>query len=90
MGKAVLIWLLAASAATFVLYWRDKRAALAGAWRTPESTLLLMGLAGGWPGGWLARHAFRHKTLKQPFRMLFWLGALGNLGALLLLWRWLD
>ncbi|POZ61278.1 DUF1294 domain-containing protein [Chromobacterium alticapitis] len=90
MVQALSIWLAAASLLTFAAYWRDKRAARAGQWRTPEATLLLLGLAGGWPGGWLARRCFRHKTRKQPFRLLFWLGALANLAALAQLWRWLD
>ncbi len=38
----------------------------------PESTLLAFALVGGWPGALVARHVFRHKTRKQPFRTAFW------------------
>ncbi|WP_307720873.1 DUF1294 domain-containing protein [Pseudoduganella lutea] len=41
---------MCASLATFLAYFLDKRAARAGRRRTPERTLLLFGLAGGWPG----------------------------------------
>lgn len=37
-----------------------------------ESKLHLVALLGGWPGGFIARHKLRHKTIKQPFRFIFW------------------
>ena len=40
-----------ASVACFIAYALDKSAARQGRRRTPERTLLLLGLAGGWPGG---------------------------------------
>lgn len=60
------------SAVAGLLFRTDKAAAVAGRWRTAESTLLVVVLVGGWPGALVARHAFRHKTTKQPFRILFW------------------
>lgn len=39
-----------ASAVTFLVYAWDKTAAEGGHWRTPESTLIGLALAGGWPG----------------------------------------
>jgi uncharacterized membrane protein YsdA (DUF1294 family) len=75
-------WYLLASVVCFGVYARDKAAARRGARRTPERSLLLLGLAGGWPGGWLARHWLRHKTVKLPFRHWFWLTAVLNLAAL--------
>ncbi|WP_395242636.1 DUF1294 domain-containing protein [Agromyces sp. MMS24-K17] len=62
---------LALSTASFVAYAKDKRAALAGAWRVPEATLHLLDLLGGWPGGLFAQQRYRHKTRKQPFRTVF-------------------
>lgn len=50
------------SVVTFVAYALDKSAARAGNWRTPESTLLLLGLAGGWPGALVAQRLLRHKS----------------------------
>ena len=52
----------AASILSFVEYWRDKRAAIAGRRRVRESTLHLLDLVGGWPGGLLAQRLFRHKS----------------------------
>ncbi|MBB4011069.1 DUF1294 domain-containing protein [Niveibacterium umoris] len=66
------------SAAT---YARDKRAAFRGARRTPEATLHLIDLAGGWPGGLLAQQLFRHKTRKVSFQIGFWLTVVTNLAA---------
>lgn len=62
----------------FVAYWQDKRAALQGKWRTSEAALLGFALFGGWPGAYLARHLFRHKTRKQPFRTYFWVAVALN------------
>jgi uncharacterized membrane protein YsdA (DUF1294 family)/cold shock CspA family protein len=62
-----------ASIACFFAYAFDKAAAQAGRWRTPESTLLVLGLAGGWPGGLLAQQLLRHKSSKAPFRAAFWI-----------------
>jgi len=58
---------------TLVVYALDKSAAKKGAWRTQESTLHLLSLAGGWPGALIAQHKLRHKSKKQSFRMVFWL-----------------
>jgi uncharacterized membrane protein YsdA (DUF1294 family)/cold shock CspA family protein len=75
-----LLWVV-----TFYAYWRDKFAAQRGAWRTPESTLHLLGLVGGWPGGWLAQRLLRHKSSKASFRTTFW-GTVVLHGAALLIW----
>ena len=41
-------------------------------WRTPESTLHLLELLGGWPGGLVAQQVFRHKTRKFSYQLTFW------------------
>lgn len=69
-------WLLAygvISVVSFVQYWLDKRSAETGRWRTPEKTLHLSALLGGWPGALVAQQLFRHKTRKVSFQVLFWL-----------------
>ena len=73
------------SAITFLAYALDKSAASSGAWRTPETTLHMLSLAGGWPGALLAQQFLRHKSTKQPFRQVFWATTLLNVGALVVL-----
>lgn len=70
------------SLATFVVYWIDKRAAERGAWRTPENTLHLLALVGGWPGAWWAQTLLRHKSHKPSFLATYWVTAALNAGAL--------
>lgn len=60
------------SVITFIAYALDKSAAARGNWRTPESTLHGLSLAGGWPGALLAQQFLRHKTTKAEFRRVFW------------------
>lgn len=78
LPPAVGLAYLAVSLACFAAYAFDKSAARRGERRTPERTLLLLGLAGGWPGGLLAQQWLRHKTVKQPFRRMFWLTVAAN------------
>jgi uncharacterized membrane protein YsdA (DUF1294 family)/cold shock CspA family protein len=69
----ILALYLIASLLTFIIYAADKSAARRGAWRTPESTLHLLSLAGGWPGALIAQQTLRHKSKKASFRFVFWL-----------------
>lgn len=78
---------LALSLGCFVAYAIDKSAAKRGNWRTPETTLLLLGLVGGWPGAVLAQQWLRHKTAKTVFQWKFYLTVVLNLGLFLLLAR---
>ena len=61
-----------ASLICFAAYALDKSAARAGRRRTPERTLLLLGLACGWPGAVLAQRWLRHKSAKRSFQLKFW------------------
>lgn len=70
-GWVALLYIVA-SITAFLTYAIDKSAAASGAWRIPEQTLLLLGLAGGWPGAIVAQQVLRHKSIKQPFRSAFW------------------
>jgi len=74
------------SAALFALYGWDKAAARRGGRRTPELTLHLLSVAGGWPGAVMAQQVFRHKTKKQPFRVIFWCTVVVNCAALAWVW----
>jgi len=67
----------------FALYRGDKSAAIQGARRTPEATLQVVSLLGGWPGALIAQRVYRHKTQKQPFQTLFWVTVLTNCAALI-------
>jgi uncharacterized membrane protein YsdA (DUF1294 family)/cold shock CspA family protein len=76
LGALLLVNLL-----TVVIYGVDKSAAQAGRWRTAESTLHLLSLAGGWPGAWCAQRLFRHKSRKTSFMAGYWATVLLNMAA---------
>ena len=67
---------------TFVVYASDKSAAQRGMWRTKESHLHLLALAGGWPAAWLAQQMLRHKSQKTEFRAVYALTVVAHCGAL--------
>jgi len=73
---------LVASVVAFAVYAADKSAARAGRRRTPENTLILLGLVGGWPGALVAQRTLRHKTRKTGFLAAFWLSAALNVAVL--------
>jgi uncharacterized membrane protein YsdA (DUF1294 family)/cold shock CspA family protein len=77
----VLALYIGASLLTFIMYAVDKSAARNGAWRTQESTLHVLSLAGGWPGALVAQQKLRHKSKKQSFRSVFLLTVLLNCGV---------
>lgn len=98
MLMALLVWLgqfplwlagvyAVLSLLTFAVYAWDKQQAKNAGQRTPESTLQLLSLLGGWPGGWLAQQHLRHKSQKKPFLRVFWFAVTVNLGVLLYLAR---
>jgi len=75
----VLASYIALSIITFIFYAVDKSAARKNAQRISERTLHLASLLGGWPGAIIAQKTLRHKTKKQPFRMIFWLTVILNI-----------
>jgi len=79
--KLVLLYFVA-SVITFLAYALDKSKAQRGAWRTPESTLHMFSLIGGWPGAAFAQQFLRHKSQKREFRIGFWFTVIANTGAL--------
>lgn len=70
-----------ASVICFIAYAVDKSAAVRRRQRISERTLLLLGLACGWPGGLLAQRWLRHKSSKTSFLVKFWLCTMLNLLA---------
>lgn len=69
------------SVVSSLAYSMDKAKAAGAGRRTPESTLHLLDLACGWPGGLLAQHLFRHKNRKMSFQVAFWLTVALNIAA---------
>lgn len=82
LPPAILLIYLAASVVTFIAYAIDKSAARKGRWRTKEGTLHVLAMIGGWPGAFVAQRVLRHKSRKQPFRMIFLLTVILNCAAL--------
>ncbi len=58
----IIIYLVAANIAGFVLMGADKSKARRGAWRIPEKTFFIVSLLGGSLGTFLGMMIFRHKT----------------------------
>ena len=77
----VPLWYAALSLLAFLAYARDKRAAGLGRHRTPERSLHLIDLAGGWPGGLLAQQVLRHKSGKTAYQAVFWATVALNLAG---------
>lgn len=73
------------SGVAFIAYGLDKSAANAGRQRTPETTLHVLGLIGGWPGALLAQRVFRHKSRKLAFQHTFRVTVVVNVAVLMLL-----
>lgn len=67
------------SLVAYLYYAVDKRAAKRGAWRTPESTLHIIELLGGWPGAWLAQKQLHHKCSKTSYQIEFFVMVALNL-----------
>lgn len=77
----IFLGYLGLSILAFLAYALDKSAAVSGRWRTPEQTLHILSLGGGWPGALVAQQLLRHKTSKQEFVSAFWFVVLINVGA---------
>jgi len=78
LPSVILIFYALMSVITFITYAIDKSAAKKGQWRTKESTLHLLSLIGGWPGGYYAQNHLRHKSSKTSFKTVFWITAAIN------------
>lgn len=88
LPKNLMVLYAGLSIFTFVAYAFDKSKAQNGRWRTPESTLHGLALAGGWPGAAIAQQLLRHKSKKREFRRVFWLTVVLNISGLL--WLYLS
>ena len=73
LDPALALLLLAAlNLVAFLAQGFDKWRARRGSTRTPERTLLLLGLPLAAPGMWLGMRVFRHKTRKLGFLIGAW------------------
>jgi uncharacterized membrane protein YsdA (DUF1294 family) len=70
MATNILIYLAIINLCAFVAFGIDKLKARRGAWRTPESTLLLLAAIGGSFGAFLGMKVWRHKTQHKKFTIL--------------------
>lgn len=70
MATNILIYLAIINLCAFVAFGIDKLKARRDAWRTPESTLLLLAAIGGSFGAFLGMKVWRHKTQHKKFTIL--------------------
>jgi len=75
----MLYLILVLSITEVILMGYDKHQAQVGGNRTPEKVLLGLGIAGGAIGGLIGMRAFRHKTKKTYFWIIFGLAAIVHL-----------
>jgi uncharacterized membrane protein YsdA (DUF1294 family) len=71
--KYAVAYLAGISAATAFAYWSDKKKSETASWRTPEKTLHLLELLGGWTAAFVSQRLFRHKITKVEYQFTFWL-----------------
>lgn len=71
IATLLCLYLAGISLVTFVQYGWDKRQARKQKRRIPEKRLHLLALLGGTPGAFLGQLAFRHKTRKKRFQIVF-------------------
>ncbi|WP_300036430.1 DUF1294 domain-containing protein [uncultured Roseobacter sp.] len=70
---------------SFVAFRADKIRATDGGRRVPERSLLTLAFLGGWIGAKIAQRMYRHKTTKQPFRLMLDLVPVAWLGVIFIL-----
>lgn len=85
MFLPLIFWAVVASAVSFTLYALDKRSAVKGRQRIPESTLLTVDALLGYPGGFLAQRVLRHKGRKRSYQLRFWLVVALHVGVYIFL-----
>ncbi len=73
MSNSLFYYLAAINVLTFIVYAKDKEAAIQGRRRASEANMLGLALIGGGISAVIAQQLLRHKTRKQPFRTILWL-----------------
>lgn len=85
----VAIYYILINLFAILLYFIDKRKAIADAWRIPEKTLILVAVLGGGYGAYFAMKVFHHKTKKLKFRILVPLFAVLHIVVIYKVYMWL-
>lgn len=80
--KFLLLYAAGINLVTFVFFGFDKHRAVSGGWRTPEKTLWLLALVGGFLGGFAAMRVFKHKRRKRAFMVPYWIATLASVGLI--------
>jgi uncharacterized membrane protein YsdA (DUF1294 family) len=87
--RIAILFYIAASLVTFIVYGWDKRCARRGKQRVRERTLHIMELLGGWPGALVAMRVFNHKRRKRSYMAMFIAIIALHVGLWIAWWRWL-
>lgn len=72
-------WIISLNTILFISFGLDKISAIKRWRRTPESTYLILALFGAFPGLFLGRKIFNHKTSKAAFIIPMWLLFIGQI-----------
>jgi len=80
--QPLIAYLLSINITTFLLYGYDKFISTTEKLRVPELNLQILALLGGSPAALFAQKFFRHKTVKGPFQIVYWLIVLLQIGLL--------
>lgn len=84
MKEIILVGWAVWNLIVFLIYAYDKTNAVKRQWRIPESTLILLAIAGGGLGAILGMYLIRHKTRHLKFKLLVPLALVVQLAVLLL------
>jgi uncharacterized membrane protein YsdA (DUF1294 family) len=87
LPSLALAYYLVINIVTFAMYGYDKNSAQHGRWRTRESALLGLSLAGGAFGGLLGMNLFHHKTQKPIFWVVNLIGCAVHLYLIIIVLR---
>jgi uncharacterized membrane protein YsdA (DUF1294 family) len=83
----LIVWIVALSIATFVMYGVDKLQARRTGLRVPEKVLHVLALLGGAIGGWAGMLLFRHKIRHPIFFVVLGLGTVVDVALVWILVR---
>ena len=76
---AVIGFLVLVNVIAYIMMWWDKRKARKQEWRVAEATLLILSLIGGAIGLLVGMFIFRHKTRKNSFKAVAFIGLIVSL-----------